>query len=283
MTYLIVDKGTVSEIGTTEQYQELGWALMVSRLAYIRDLKLGKWTINDPVVCLSERKFLYTKIAKTVISYDDFLKIENPGNVYDYTYQDSSGCIIGTFEDLEELHQEYEQGKLHKYKYPNCIKAILEVDYIDNGKYNLEECKFAGILIRIRNWSATRNLDDSYYKGIIDEAKKRYDKVFVFGLGSERIWKDKDVIYISTLEDWASVMNHPNCEMVIGPGSGGTMICQICCNSNLLLIPNGGPIYQRSALYYSPSVSFSEVKIYLTYTLGDIISKMDEVIENRIK
>jgi hypothetical protein len=260
MTYIITGTGQKSDIGTTEKYTELGWELMVSRLAYIRDLHKGIWTPDDVVVTITDRKFLYSKIAKNVIGIEDIKDTKE--KVFEYTFTENGNCIC-KFEDLGDLHDDYISKKSNHYKYPECKDDILKVDYSNvEEKYHISE-KFAGALIRIRRWCSGRNLNDTFYRSILDSLKSKYKKVFVFGIGSERIWKDKNVIYLDSLQDWASVMNHPLCDVIVAPGSGGSMICQICCNSNLLLIRNGGPLCERHPLYYSPSVTFSNLTIKL--------------------
>jgi hypothetical protein len=255
MTYIITGTGQKSDIGTTENYTELGWELMVSRLAYIRDLHKGIWTPDDVVVTIADRKFLYTKIAKNVIGIEDLPDTED---VFKYTED-----RVCKFEDLGELHDEYSCGKIDHYKYPECKDDILKVDYSNvEEKYHISK-KFAGVLIRIRNWCSDRNLNDYYYRSVIDMLKSKYSQVFVFGIGSERVWKDKGVTYLDNLQDWASVMHHPLCNVIISPASGGGAVCQICCDSKLLLIKNCACLCERHPLFFSSSVTFSNLKIKL--------------------
>jgi hypothetical protein len=255
MTYIITGIGSKSDIGTTENYTELGWEIMVSRLAYLRDLRKGMWTPEDTVVTVGDRKFLYSKIAKNVIAFEDF-KEEN--DVFKYTEDH-----VCKFEDLYELHGEYIDNKIDHYKYIECKDDILNIDYSNvEEKYNISE-KFAGALIRIRNWCPERNLKDQCYLSIIDRLKRKYKKVFVFGLESERFWKDKDVIYIDNLQDWASIMHHPLCDVIVASVSGGSVVCQICCDSKLLLIQNTSYLLERHPLFFAPNVTFSNLKIKL--------------------
>jgi hypothetical protein len=262
MKYIITGTGNKSDIGTTEKYTELGWELMVSRLAYIRDLHKGLWTTDDTVVTISDRKFLYSKIAKNVIGIEDLPEPIDSDNVFEYTYTEN-GSGVCRFEDLGELHDDYTNGKINQYKYIEHKSDILNVDYSNvTEKYGISG-KFAGALVRIRKWCSERNLNDQYYSAILDDLKSKYGKVFVFGMGSERVWKGKDVVYIDNLQDWASVMNHPLCDVIVAPGSGGSMLCQICCNSKLLLIQNCPILCERHPLFFSSGVTFSDLKIKL--------------------
>ena len=262
MTYIVTGIGKKSDIGTTEKYTELGWELMVSRLAYIRDLHKGIWTPQDTIVTISDRKFLYSKIANNVISFEDL----NNENIFKYTHEN-----VCRMNDLDDIHGDYMNNKINHYKYHECKDDILRIDYSNvEEKYNISD-RFAGALVRIRNWCPERNLNDEYYSSIIEQLQSKYNKVFIFGLGSERICKDKCVVYIDTLQDWASIMNHPLCDVIVSTGSGGGAICQICCNSNLILIRNCPLLCKRHPLYFSSGVTFSDLKIKL-------ISQGDSVI-----
>lgn len=255
MTYIITGTGQKSDIGTTEKYTELGWELMVSRLAYIRDLHKGIWTPEDTVVTIGDRKFLYSKIAKNVIDFEELIETEDV-----FRYTEDHVCKA---EDLGELHDDYLCKRIDHYKYQEHKCDILKVDYSNvEEKYQIQE-RFSGALVRIRNWCPERNLNDCNYTLVINELKSKYKQVFVFGIGSERFWKDKNVIYIDNLQDWASVMHHPLCDVIVAPASGGSAVCQICCNSNLLLIQNCLYLCERSPLHFSPSVTFTNLKIKL--------------------
>lgn len=261
MKYIVVGEGTKDNIGSTEKYTELGWELMVTRLAFIRDLNLGLWNKNDTVVTLSDRKFLYSKLCN-VISTSDF----NPQNIDTvFSYADNADFVdyVKMTKTLEELHGSYVKGLINQYKHISDKPQILAVDYEDvESKFNIKE-NFVGVLVRTRNWCPERNTDENEAKNIINNLLSMYKKVFIFGLGSKHLADGERVIYLDTLREWASIMHSKFCDCIIGVGSGGSMICQICCNSTLVLIPNGGPVCQRHPLYYSSCVSFSDLKIQM--------------------
>jgi hypothetical protein len=66
MKYIITGTGSKSDIGTTEHYTELGWELMVTRLAYIRGLQTGLYSPKDNIITIGDRQFLYSKLANKV-------------------------------------------------------------------------------------------------------------------------------------------------------------------------------------------------------------------------
>lgn len=267
MRYIVLSDGDLSCVGTTENYTELGWELMVTRLAFIRDFNNGLWNKDDTVITISDRKFLYSKLCNTIDSSS--LELKDGDTVFtDYTNKMTQYLV--------DLHSDYEKGLIQQYKYLCDKPQILSVDYEDvESKYNIKD-KFAGVLVRIRNHVPERNMTEDMARSIINDLLKMYSVVFVFGLGSKYLADGKRVIYLETLREWASVMNSKLCDCIIGTASGASQLCQICCNSKLVLIPNGGPI-QRHALYHSDHVTFSNLKILLAYDKNQIIDRVKAI------
>jgi hypothetical protein len=270
MRYIITGTGSKSDIGTTETYTELGWELMVTRLAYIRGLQSGLYSPKDNIITIGDRQFLYSKLANKV--FDCSIPREQ------ILAQDPNAEFIDIdhVQSLSYLHDDYSAGKINQYKFIQDKDIITNsIDYSNvSEKYNITE-KFAGILIRVRQWASFRNLDDNMYMAIIDKLKAKYGRVFVFGLCSEQVWKNKDITYIDNLQDWASLVNHPLCDVVVGPASGGTAVCQLCNNSALLLVSWDEDMCKRHPLYFSPSVTFSKCNVILLNSL----EKIDEELK----
>lgn len=276
MKYILCGYGSKTDIGTTETYQELGFELIVSRLTYIRGLKTGLYTPDDVVVTVDDRKFLYTKLTNNVISCAEFNDIRT---------KDPSINVVELDMNLEldKLHGDYQRGLINHYKYLEDLDLILALDYSDvNAKYGIGyNEKIAGTLIRVRNWAAFRSLDDGFYSAILDELQGKYGRVFVFGLHSEKFWQGREITYIDNLQDWASLIALPNCEVVVAPASGGSAVCQICGNSNLLLVSSDCEMCQRHPLYFAPSVTFGDLRIQVTSTIESVREKLNGIIGSR--
>jgi hypothetical protein len=276
MKYLLCGYGSKSDIGTTEKYCELGFELMVSRLTYIRGLQTGLYTPDDVVVTVDDRKFLYTKLTKNVISCAEFNEIRSNNPNIEVVEWDMNL-------ELDKLHGDYQRGLFNHYKYLEDRDLILSLDYSDvRSKYNISNEPFAGVLIRVRNWAAFRSLDDGFYSAILDELQGKYGRVFVFGLCSEKFWKGRNVTYIDNLQDWASLVHHPRCEVVVAPASGGSAVCQICGDSNLLLVTSDCEMCQRHPLYFAPSVTFGDLRIQITPTIENVREKLGGIIGGRV-
>jgi hypothetical protein len=281
MRYIFVGEGGKEDIGKTEHYTELGWELMVTRLAFIRDLNLGIWNKDDTVVTLSDRKFLYSKLCN-VVSTSDF---NSEPNDTVFHYSDGADFIdyVKMVKTLEDLHGKYMKGLTNNYQHISDKPQILDIDYEDvETKYNIKD-SFVGMLVRTRGWCPERNTNENEAKEMLNKLLTMYKKVFIFGLGSKHLADGERIIYLDTLREWASVMHSKFCDFIIGVGSGGSMICQLCCNSALLLIPNGGPICQRHPLFYSSSVTFSNLKILLGTSSSQILNYVEENCKNHNK
>jgi hypothetical protein len=85
MKYYILSHNLVLESELLEQYWELGWEIGLSRVHIINKL-LNNEINNEEVtiVTLNDRMFLYSKIFKNVLSYEEFLLLDKTNLEIDY-------------------------------------------------------------------------------------------------------------------------------------------------------------------------------------------------------
>lgn len=224
--YIVVGKNKNSGVcgndsGNLSCYFELGWELMVTRIKAIKLLKSGTITAQDIIVTFPDRMFLYTKIFNNVITYNEYTKLGKVKNMKLKTTDLVSKAPSLVREDYSALI------KTH-------LDLIRQVDYCDLSKFDISK-KFICLLIRRRDWCSERNGDENYYMDLIQKFSKLGVPVFLGGLGTEK-YAVGDNVKWATLQEWASLMNHPNCMALIGSTSGAsTLLGQLCCSSKILV------------------------------------------------
>ena len=241
------------DAGTPISQTEAATELIINRLCLISYYNEGLIDENTTIVTLKERVFLYENIFKNV-------EIYNINKTYD-------NCLdLVTFKKLDELCDILPYKPFYK-NYDRDKKEILNIAY--NEKIINEELpEFIICIPRLKNADRRRNLDQSYWYDFINEAKKIYGLVIVFGKGNENI-KGENIRYVDTLQDYCSYLHHIKCIDVVSTISGPCHYVQqfgnVSNNTILTMIDNLNLIdmYNDSPSYFNPCINFTNVKINL--------------------
>lgn len=207
MKYIIVNKSKKNgsagdDSACLEEYFELGWELMVTRIQVINMLIDQVIKKDDCIVTCEDRKFLYTKIFKNVIDINEVSDINAVKNKID--------LVDTCFETV------------HSDMYDNLSKSkskILDIDYSNLDNFNINN-KYICMQIRLRDHDFKRNGDLNFQINFLNELNVKGYTVFVGGKNSEKYCKNKNSIYVDKLRDWFSLVHNKNCLAVTGPTSG---------------------------------------------------------------
>lgn len=270
MKYIIVSKGTSDfnrgngsfEAGTPTIQTESASELIISRLAAINYLKEGIINKKTIVVTLSERDFLYSNIFENTQTYD-------PSKTYD-------DCLdLITDQKFDELCKTipykpfYQNFERDKYE-------ILNIKYNENI-LNSELPEFLMCIPRMKNSDLRRNLDKNYWIEFINAAKLKYKKIFIFGKGNEDM-ETNGVSYVNTLQDYCSLIHHPNCIDIVSTISGHCHFAHFFSNTanktKLTMIDNNNLIekHGNDPSYFHPCLNFSNIPVHF---INHLISPLE--------
>lgn len=211
MKYYIVGKtsekgSTYEDSGNLNSYYELGWELMLTHVRVKKMKHLGIFKDDDVVVTANDdRKFLYSTVFNKVISWGEFINLRINDNIVDLVnlsiaegHQDMSNDIIQDDELINKL-------------------CSFEVD--SETKLKIKD-KFVCLQFRKRVHSSERNLDETFFKDVINLITENYGlDVYVMGLGSEIFCDNKKIFYVN-LKQFTTLINDNNCILFYSTMSG---------------------------------------------------------------
>jgi hypothetical protein len=241
--------------GTPATQTEAATELIINRLYLIDLLQQKIISSSDTIVTLPERKFLYENIFDNVIDYDDKLRKQSNRDLVKETT--GPGFTL----PYMPFYKHYERDK-------DLIYDINYNDKILNKKLN----DFIICVIRLKNSDTRRNLDLDYWKEFLSSIQNRYDKIFIFGKGCDKLVKD-NIEYIDTLQDYCSYIHHKKCKHVISTISGpchyvqqfgnvsGDITMHMIDNHNMM--PDSGP--HKDPSYFHPCINFTKVNINIIH------------------
>jgi len=211
-----------------EEYFELGWELVLTRLCVVSGLKSKLFDPEkDTIVTINTRQFLYSGLFKNVISYQEFLTLNVDKNqVYDLTL-DVGNWVVYNKLDTTANKLWTSQKDFINSNYLYTLKDTPEI-----GKFNLIDTKnilkdnndFCCMVVRKRDHVPGRGLSDQQ---LIDCFNRLYDKkytTYIMGKSAESYENKEKNIYHISLQEMTSLINDPNCKGLITPLSGGGMI-----------------------------------------------------------
>lgn len=194
-----------------------------------------------------ERKFLYSKLFNKIISYDDFIKLnENDKN------------IINIWPFLNAIKENISKNYIDEFKkksnYPiekvlfkeiNVIKikGLLNlIDYQVIEYNNLIKEKFIVIHHRVIDYNKISNNDinknNIITQKIIDYLFNNFNyNIIVFSSDIDIKFNCQDLTrikYINSLSLYCSLLNNDNCQCLISELSGGGEIGQYCHNKLII-------------------------------------------------
>lgn len=261
MKYVIVSKNEVS--GTSKQdmanpllMTEIATELIITRLHLINLLQTFGIDENDTIVCIPERKCLYTKIFKNVISWDEYKVLSvTPGiefldllehNLFN---QLSGGDVGQRLIPYLPFYRNYERDQ----------ELISNIDFSDLSDYRLDK-PFVGLVIRKRAAWNEKNMTDGFWISIIEMLTNNDINVVVFGKETESFCINDKVQHIKNFQDWCSIVKHPNCKHISSTMTGavypllifGNPECKmtIIDNTDLMSIHGNDPSFYHSCINF---------------------------------
>lgn len=205
----------------------LGHEIHLSRIMLLKMLMKKQVTTDDVIVTSKDRKFLYTKIFKTVIDYDDLKQRELE------------------FKDLERLFLTYYASVPRNDPFvkryfieeedPELVRlATHEIDYIQD----LKSCKPFVLIHLKKNEVFDRSVNihfNNIIKDLLDVIPDKIDILIFCSIELEKILLNSGItrtlFFIRELRLYASLMRLKECKCIIGPMSGGTELSYYCSNT----------------------------------------------------
>jgi len=269
MKYIIVSVNKVggrvgSDTNSLFVYFELGWEMATTYLLCRRMYKEGKITQDDVIVTQKDRMFLYQSIFNNVISYDEYLTVEDNVEKIDLVEKVQGNCKnefnLCYFGDYYTSNSDENR----EYKYYNEDKDII-IDFkkcdVDNLHKNEKYITFA---IRKRDHASWRNMSDEWTIKLINRLKNNIN-IFVVGKDAERFCDNEKVKHVN-LQKYATLCNNSLCVANIGPLSGIMYLPSFFSNAKHNIIfdvwgggdvmngyNSGHPLYLAKCVRYSKS------------------------------
>lgn len=239
MKYLILGKNVNKGIegddsGLLKEYFELGWEVVGSRIDLICLYNEGCLNEDEiTLVTIDDRMFFYTKYYKSVISYDEFVKLNVPP-------EDVCG-------DWPTRHESYFGfANFRAFINPKTLEYVRkdqDLDLIFNG-FDLEGAinpqePFVTMCIRRRDWCSDRNSDVSFYQKIVDGIKDKFP-IYVAGKGNEEFCEMNGINYVPRLKDYVALIKNQNCRCLITQSTGLAVLALTCAETDIHLVDHAG-------------------------------------------
>lgn len=216
------------------EYFELGWEVISSRLFAIRMLREGNISIDDTIVTVGDRMFMYTKIFKNVISYKKFrtMNIEE-NNILDLAkYSSLDNHFISTQDinkdGIVDIHAKYS-------RFYDDYDFIVNFDFADISHLPIDNDYYC-VCLRYRSHTPGRNSPDTFWDDFLKKMKQMNKIVFVVGYGAESKCDGKNIIHIEKLSEYASLINGKKCKSTIGVPTGTITLAFFCCTNKLFIL-----------------------------------------------
>ena len=234
----------------------LGHEIHISRFIICDMLYKNFININDTIVTLTDdRKFLYTKLFDRVLSYNDFLKLNINENeiirIYPYML---------TYIDTLDIKNILDFETKSNYDIRNTLYNNLNRDF----NHLLEKIDYPDIILNFKDFFVIhhRKLDNKKSNNIIEKNFKLTNKIIsylenkypeihivIFTSNKDIKFTSQNISYIYSLAEYASYMNHKNCQAVISEHSGGGELSHYCHNNKIYIY--GNSYYILGTLYHN--------------------------------
>jgi hypothetical protein len=233
MRYIIASKGYL-KLENTVKYFELGWEVSVTQMDIKYLLSIDFLNSEDIIVTLEDRKFLYEKLFKRVINWDNFREeiiktnIFNSPNIEEGIDHDLNRKL-GDIEIIDLVADYFANssiGKTQKWCGQKISNDILfSFNYSDLLKFEVEK-EYVCLTYRRRKWEERRNLNDDYFSSVLDYIKSIGLNCYIVGIGGEKWDNKKDVFYVN-LQEWASLLNK-GCRYTVSTMTGPLNLTYFC-------------------------------------------------------
>jgi hypothetical protein len=182
MTYYIVgiDNSTGKQNDDSSHlltYFELGWEIMTTHLKLKELLHNNIITNDDVIVTCDGREFLYQKNFNNVITWKKYLTLNHSDTVVNLCKEFSTNFSL--------------IDKITPKKETDLLDLFFSFNSEENLRFNIDG-DFVCLVYRNRNHGSHRNMDNNFFKKIINFLKNNFKlKIFVVGFGSE-IFEDNE-------------------------------------------------------------------------------------------
>lgn len=243
MKYFILGRES-TDYSDYGQYTELGWESHIFNFE-LRKMLIQKEIVPNEIVIVTveDRMFLYETLFKNVISYDHFLSLKiNPVDIVQFS---ELGINVNPTEEVYKIYSEN--------KNIMCDFKHMEIE---------EPNDFWVLHIRNHKFANKRNHPETYYNDLIKSVKKLYNlKCYIFGAGAKDYEnKNENIIHVN-LKEYCTLISKKNCKFIIGPISGGTLVCQYAANPNsYVYVITVGADFGNGPLFYDNKYNFTGAK-----------------------
>jgi len=286
MKYIITSKNvrsgtSVDDAADPFQVTEIATELIITRLYLIHMLNTSIIDIEDTVVCIGDRRCLYTNIFKNVMSFEDYtnsIDIDKK-DVIDLLESSKFNSLASGSVDSRELpylpfYRNWDRDKNH----------ILNVEDSDLSDYDLSS-PFLCLVIRKRSAWSEKNMSNDFWNDSISGLENRGIKIFVFGKETEGFCTEK-TNQIKTFRDWCSIVKHVNCKHVASTMTGGVYPLIVFGNSNckMTIIDNTNlkKAHGHDPSFYNSCINFSNIEMKFIENIPTIKEFTDELCSNYI-
>ena len=240
----------------------IGHEIHVTRPILFILLSMGLIDSSAIIVTRSnERFFFYSKIFKNIIQYDDLPSNIDPDQLIDLTEANmwfdgkQHSMIESGFEKAFPIMTQIREKGDIPFRTPYFNSLIRSMDYPDCS--DIIKKTYVVVHHRIVDYNTSQTIYDTQK---IIKAIRDIDKdvqIFVF---SRIPLSDlpEDILVVTTISMYASLMNNPMCKAVFTEFSGGGQLSQYCHHRNIF-------VFQNNYL-------FVYINRYNTHNLNEIIT-----------
>ena len=249
-----------SDVPNPSKITEIASELIITRLYLISLLNTRVITKEAVIVCIEERKALYSNIFPNVIDFQTFKQLGIPKKqIID---------LLGN-EFLTELGGDHPKVKRIPY-FPFYQNYERDRNEIQNfAKSKLEYCDlsrpFVSFVIRKRGAWPEKNMTDPFWREVISLFVGAQIPVFVFGKETEEFCEGPGVTYVENFQDWCTLITSPNLKHVGSTMTGGVYPVLIFGNSNtkvtLIDDKNLMALHGHKPIFYHSCINFAKVPI----------------------
>lgn len=263
--YIITSKdvfvgNSKSDVPNPSKITEIASELIITRLYLISLLNSKVITKEAVIVCIKERKALYSNIFPNVIDFQTFKTLGIPKKqIVDLLGNELLDELGGDHAKVQRIpyfpfYQNYERDKI---EIQNFAKSKLE--YCDLSR------PFVSFVIRKRGAWPEKNMTDQFWREVIFLFVEAQIPVFVFGKETEEFCDSPGVTYVENFQDWCTLITSPNSKHVGSTMTGGVYPVLIFGNPNtrLSLIDNTElmALHGHKPIFYHSCINFAKVPI----------------------
>lgn len=266
MKYIIVSKNVYEGTSTSDvkdplQVTEIATELIITRLYLIDMLKTGKISVDDTVVCIEERKCLYTNIFNNVMSHAEFRERKDISqeDIIDLLKEDifhrlAGGAVENRLIPYLPFYQNYERDR----------EEISNIEKSGISEYDTSK-PFIGLVIRKRQAWTEKNMSNEFWIELLELLDKNNIKTFIFGKETLFFCQTSKATYVKDYKDWCTLVQHSNCKHVASTMTGGVFPLMIFGNSEakMTIIDNLNlmSLHGHDPSFYNPCINFQKIPI----------------------